>query len=94
MLTVDSYPTAESPFDSGGHAIAQFIRSLQCSFSFYADNPDLASSDLSSRFVLTSYGLQAALVAGRSWAFEADRRLQHQPDAENPNVHPASTRAD
>jgi hypothetical protein len=28
-LTVDSYPTSESPFDSRSHVIAQFFRSLQ-----------------------------------------------------------------
>ena len=25
---VDSYPTSQSPFDSNGHVIAQFLRSL------------------------------------------------------------------
>jgi hypothetical protein len=29
LLTVDSYPTSKSPFDSNGHVIAQFLRSLQ-----------------------------------------------------------------
>jgi hypothetical protein len=37
LTLVDSYPTSVSPFDSGGHMIAQFIRSLQCSF-----DPDIS----------------------------------------------------
>jgi hypothetical protein len=28
-LTVDSYPTSESPFDSSGRGLAQFLRSPQ-----------------------------------------------------------------
>src|SRR6266478_46194 len=49
-LRVDSYPTSESPFDSSGHVIAQFLRSLQCS----PDNLHLACRDLASRFAMTS----------------------------------------
>jgi hypothetical protein len=72
-LTVDSYPTSESPFDSGGDVIAQFIRSLQCSFD--PDNLDLASSDLSGRFAVTSRSRQAALVAGEHAPKNRDRTL-------------------
>ena len=32
-LTVDSYPTSESSFDSSGNIIAQFLRSLQRSLA-------------------------------------------------------------
>ena len=40
-LTLDSYPTSECPFDSSGHVIAQFLRSLQRSLD--PDNLHLAS---------------------------------------------------
>ena len=60
-LTVDSYPTSESPFDSGGHVVAQFLRSLQRSFN--PDNLHLAGRDLPGRFAVTSRSKQAALMA-------------------------------
>jgi Phage integrase family len=55
-------PTSESPFDSSGDVIVQFLRSLQCSLD--PDNLHLAGRDLSSRFAVTSRSDQAALVAG------------------------------
>ena len=61
-LRVDSYPTSESPFDSSGHVIAQFFRSLQRSLD--PDNLHLAGRDLSGGFAVTLRGRQAALVAG------------------------------
>jgi hypothetical protein len=61
-LTVDSYPTSEGLFDSSGHVIAQFLRSLQCSLD--PDNFHLAGRDLSGRFAVTSRSHEAALVAG------------------------------
>jgi hypothetical protein len=62
-LTVDNYPTSESPFDSSGHVIAQFLRSLQGSLD--PDNLHLAGRDLSGRFAVTSCSRQAAPVAGQ-----------------------------
>jgi hypothetical protein len=62
-LTVDSYPTSESPFDSSGHVIVQFLRSVQRSFD--PDNFYLAGRDLSGRFAVTSRSHQAALVTGQ-----------------------------
>ena len=59
---LDSHPTSESPFDSSGHVIAQFLRSLQRSLD--PDNLHLAGGDLSGRFAVTSRSHQAALVAG------------------------------
>ena len=61
-LTVDSYSTSESSFDSSGHVVAQFLRSLQGSLD--PDNLHLACRDLSGRFAVTSRSHQAALVAG------------------------------
>jgi hypothetical protein len=69
-LTVDSYPTSESPFDSSGHVITQFLRSLQRSLD--PDNFHLAGRDLSGRFAVISRSHQAALVAG-----------QHAPEDRN-----------
>ena len=57
-----SYPTSESLFDSSGHVIAQFFRSLQRSLD--PDNLHLAGRDLSGGFAVTLRGRQAALVAG------------------------------
>src|SRR5258708_19395303 len=62
-ITVDSYLTSEGSFDSSGHVIAQFLRSLQRSFD--PDNFHLAGRDLSGRFAVTSRSHQAALVAGQ-----------------------------
>ena len=62
-LTVDSYPTSESPFDSSSHVIAQFFRSLQRSLD--PDNLHLAGRDLSGGFAVTLRGRQAALLAGQ-----------------------------
>ena len=72
-LTVDSYPTSESPFDSGGHVIAQFLRSLQRSLD--PDNFHLAGRDLSGRFAVTSRSHQAALVAGKHASKDRHRTL-------------------
>jgi hypothetical protein len=54
---------SESPFDSSGHVIAQFLRSLQGSLD--PDNFYLAGRDLSGRFAVTSRSHQAALVTGQ-----------------------------
>src|ERR1700731_2489145 len=62
-LTVANYPTSENPFDSSGHVIAQFLRSLQRSLD--PDNLHLARCDLSGRFAVTSGRHQAALMAGQ-----------------------------
>ena len=60
-LTVDSHPTSENPFDSSGHVIAQFFRSLQRSLD--PDNLHLTSRDLPGRFAVTSRCYKATLVA-------------------------------
>src|SRR5208282_822801 len=61
--------TSQSPLNSGGNIIAQFLRSLQCSLD--PDNLHLAGGDLSSRFAVTSCSRQAAPVtcqhASKDW---------------------------
>jgi hypothetical protein len=59
----DSYPTSESPFDSGGHVIARVLSSLQRSLD--PDDFHLARRNLPSRFAVTSRSHQAALMAGQ-----------------------------
>src|SRR6266567_5903596 len=64
---------SESPFDSSGHVIAQFLRSLQCSLD--PDNFYLAGRDLSGRFAVTSRSHQAALMAGKHASKDRHRTL-------------------
>src|ERR1700722_12630126 len=73
-LTVANYPTSENPFDSSGHVIAQFLRSLQRSLD--PDNLHPAGRDLSSRFGVISRRHQAALVAD-----------EHSPKNGNGTLH-------
>lgn len=57
------YPTSESPFDSNGDVITQFLHSLHCSLDPH--NLHFAGRDLSGRFAVTSRSHQAAFVAGQ-----------------------------
>jgi hypothetical protein len=59
------------PIDSGGHVVAQFLRSLQRSFN--PDNLHLAGRDLPGRFAVASRSQQAALVAGKHTPKERHR---------------------
>jgi hypothetical protein len=76
-LTVDTSPAAESPLDSSGHVIAQFLRSLQRSLD--PDDLHFASRDLSGRFVVASRSRQAALMAGRHSPKKECRKSKWNP---------------